>query len=423
MTDVFAFLDRQINDLLRVDVGFSTLPAARRRPVSAETLEGYRTRHGLLTSFQDITERLFTASLKGEADPLIARLIVNEQPDQHGWARHRAVHEQAEQAGRRIRPTFFRTDEVVPGKISEIQCPGSLWCVCEQLDGLYRRFPDRFGGTPPSSLSPAQGFAQDLRAHLHALLGVEPVIHHLLDNASVQAGMRFFLQRTRAHGVKYYGYDKGVTPGDCNFIRAHDFPSLLNENFYRGRFASWMVKELEYDLPPSVVFDEKVPLVLPFWEKTRAQYPDAVRDIFPYTTLVTPDRFQLEDGSRVTLEEFFRLPRGERQYFLKYAGSDISRNWGSKAVYSAAALTRGMIDQLQAEILDGFARNQYWILQKGYSRKETVTYLERDGEAREVEATAKFSGFYGPSGLIAILNMHRPFYKVHGSERTIVSLS
>lgn len=48
--------------------------------------------------------------------------------------------------------------------------------------------------------------------------------------------------------------------------------------------------------------------------------------------------------------------------------------------------------------------------------------LARDGGSIETTAHLKFSGFYGPDGLMGILVMQKPSPKVHGSSDTIMSV-
>lgn len=418
MQKYFDFLDRQINDELRVDTGFTSYPAASVYRMAPDGMEGFRTRYELIKQFQQTTASLFNASLRGYTDPEIARLIVNELPGSHGVPYHKELHFHAAEMPRNITPVFFRTDETVPGKISEIQPPGSLWCTFEQLYLFYRYFRQDFTAGSVFGHPLSRKFVEGLRNYLP----FEPVVHHLMDNASVPAGMRFFLQRTRRQGLKYFGYDRDITAYDCNFIRAHAFQGLMADNYCAGRFTAWKKGLLEYDLPPSIVFDEKLPMIFPFRENTRAWYSDDVREIFPYTCLITPEGFELEDGNHVTLDQFFSLPRKDRPYYFKYAGSSLELNWGSKGVYYAGMLSRPAMEELKTEILRGFGSGKYWILQKKHAKKENIAYLDKDEGLRENPATVKYSGFYGPDGLMAVLVMHRPFHKVHGTNHTVVSI-
>jgi hypothetical protein len=72
-------------------------------------------------------------------------------------------------------------------------------------------------------------------------------------------------------------------------------------------------------------------------------------------------------------------------------------------------------------ILQDAQRGRRWILQEGFEHRENVPALGRDGKEIETEAHSKFSGFYGPSGLMGILVMQKASHKVHGSSDTIMS--
>ena len=245
--------------------------------------------------------------------------------------------------GRAGTPKFFRTDESADGTILEVQCPGSLWGVHDILREFYIESSVDTG----SNLVPlSTAFAASLRS----LVGT-PIIHHLIDNSSHPAGERFFIQRVRQH-ITYFGYDPDIRPRDCNVIRAHDFFALLTENFAVERLEGLRRGELIYDLPPIGLFDQKMLLALPFWSQTRAFYGDEVRALFPYTTILTPEGINLEDGSLVTIEKFSSLSRRQRAYFLKYAGADVSRNWGSRAVYHLGKLSRERCEAQGRKVVD-----------------------------------------------------------------------
>src|SRR5262245_27839583 len=136
---------------------------------------GLYQQHKALKASQSTTLELFRRSLVADADPQLARLFLGELPDHLGESHHRKVLEHG--AGT---PVFFRTDEVAPGKIAEVQCPGSLWGTHEHLRDYY---VSRGHHVDPIS----RGFVDSLRRHV----GRAPVIHHLLDNASHPAGERY----------------------------------------------------------------------------------------------------------------------------------------------------------------------------------------------------------------------------------------
>lgn len=413
MENYYEFLDNQINKTINADVGFSCLLAEKSYPLSRQDQTHFSEKYGTIREFQQKSLDLFNASLEGEFDPELAQLVLNELPENFGREFHTKFMTQ-----RKFLPAFFRTDEVVPGKISEIQCPGSLWGLYEQVHRLVSHYGSEFGESAIFKNGLAQGFADALTEHLPE----PPVLHHLLDNASVPAGIRFFIQKTREYGIRYFGYDKGITPYDCNFVRSHAFAGLFSDNFFQMRLSRSLVGEVRYDLPPSILFDEKIPLIFPFWEKTRSYFPDRVRDLFPYTGLIRPEGVVLEDGEQISLEQFMDLPRNRRDYYIKYAGSDLALNWGSKGVFYAGSLSKKKGKEVFDMIRQDFASGRYWIFQKGYALKSRTNYMNRDNGLESADVHSKFSGFYGPTGLLGILVMQRPFYKVHGSDDTIVSI-
>lgn len=408
MNAYYEFLDRQLNDALGTDLEFNLLLGVKPYQLVPNVLQGFFDRYALIKQFQEITLSLFNASLNGDADPEIASLILNELPENQGWNYHKELN-------LKDTPLFFRTDEVVPGKICEIQCPASLWGICEQLYHFYNHFG--FENTSFNK-SVSENFADMLTRYL----GTPPLIHHLTDHSSIPHDVRFFIQQTRKHGLKYFTYDKGVTPYNCNFIRAHIFVGLWTENYASERLARYKAGNLKYDLPPAILFDEKMLYMLPFWHKTRHYYSEQIRDMFPYTQLITPDGFALEDGSKVDMESFCRLSQKQRDYYIKYASSDFLIKWGSKGVYLASTFSGVKCRDFFENIMKDYHKKRYWIIQKSYLADDVADYITRNGETIRANVHSKISGFYGPAGLMGILMMQRPFYKVHGNEETIVSI-
>lgn len=413
MKDCYQFLDSEINNRLKVTVGFNALIGAKPYYLSQGVLKGFYDRYSLIKRFQEITLSLFNASLHGEFDPELASLILSELSGKRGFQYHKKLTSRQHRT-----PVFFRTDEVIPGKFSEIQCPGSTWGLYEQLYLLYEHFSPTFktGRSFPRNL--AEGFSASLRRYL----GKDPVIHHLLDNASIPHGVRYFIQRSRKHGLHYFSYDKDITPYDCNFVRSHDFVGLYYNNFAKQRLSDCEKGLCFYDLPPSGLFEAKIIQAFPFWDKTSGYYSDEIRKIFPYTQLIRPDGFLLEDGTRISIEQFCRLSQKNRHYYVKYAGSDVNLNWGSKGVFFCSTLSGISCKNLFDKIVEEFNQGRYWIIQKGYRYHDTARFITRGNSNREEKTYTKFSGFYGPDGLMGVLVMQKCFNKVHGSAETVMSI-
>jgi len=411
--DYYRQLDDEINERIGVNIGWTGLIADRPYPMEESTCEGFRSRYALIKTFQEQTLALFRASLNGECDPEIARMVVGELPEKYGVHYHRHLTDRQHRV-----PVFFRTDEVSAGKLSEIQCSGSGWGLAEQLRQLYCDNASVFGAPKYFQRSLAASFTRALNEYL----GTEPCIHHLVDNASRPHGIRYFIQRARGQGSKYFSYDRGLSPSDCNFIRSHDFVTLPHHNFFDERMERCNQGEVCFDLPPSNLFDGKVILAWPFWEKTRDWYSDEVRNLFPYTNLIEPEGVQLESGDRISIDDFCRIPQRRRDFYIKYAGTDIGINWGSKSVFLASTFSQVKCRELMETIVKDRQHNRHWIVQEAIRQKEEASGLDREGEPFEDEAYTKLSGFYGPGGLMAILAMQKCHHKVHGSSETIMSI-
>jgi hypothetical protein len=260
--------------------------------------------------------------------------------------------------------------------------------------------------------------AEGLRAHV----GVEPLVHHYVDGSTNPPGMRFFIQRTRRAGLRYYGYDRGLAPRDCNVVRHHIFAGHLGDKFAPERLARCEAGTLWYDLPPTTLYSQKIPLIFPFWEATRDHFDDEVRALFPFTSLVTPDGIVLQDGNTIPLDDFCALPAQRRTFYLKYGGSDVTLSSRGKGVFYAKTFSRRKLRDFFTHILSGWDQGSFWICQEAHLPTTEVDYLTRAGEVERVSVHSKTGAFYGPTGLMGILQMHRPFYKVHGASDTILSV-
>ena len=115
--------------------------------------------------------------------PAVLHWLINETPESVGIRYHRNLEDR-----HFTLPVFFRTDEVRPGRIIEIQCPGSAWGEL-QLTFEYAVEMGYLRGEE----SPADHFV----AQLTDFLEDAPIVHHFLDHASAPPGMRYFIEKTR----------------------------------------------------------------------------------------------------------------------------------------------------------------------------------------------------------------------------------
>ncbi|MEH2249539.1 hypothetical protein [Nostoc sp.] len=414
MTDVpwYRFIEENIESRTRASVGFTNLIAKQPYAMDDATLDGYRSRYTTLKKFQEITRDIFMASLRGEADPAIADTVLAGQPPCRGKEFHLKLTEKQLKL-----PVFFRTDEAATGAIIEMQCPGSGWEIADYLRDIYLAFPDNFGKPTRFSRSLAISFAQSLRDYL----GNEPIIHHLLNNASRPHGGRYFIQRCREEGLQFFSWD-AVQWKDCNFVRAHDFYDLRYNNFFDQWMEACEEGRLLFDHPPTLLYDAKVIMAWPFWSKSQKYYSNEIRALFPHTNIITPEGFHLTDGSWVSLEDFCQISARKRTYYFKFAGTDPTLNWGSRAVYYAGSLSKPACRQMFDRILADYQVGDHWIIQEARTMSESVTAIDRDGQEIIVDAYTKYSGFYSPDGLVDILIMQQHSRKVHGSPETVVSI-
>lgn len=310
-------------------------------------------------------------------------------------------------------PKFYRTDESKEGKIFEIQCPGSGWGDVILLEKLFRK---KFGSSYPY-YNIQDSFIEEVKK----ITGKDiPSVMHLLDNSSNPSSMRYFIRET-SKGLKYWGFDKEAKNSKCDFIRSHSVYGLIAENLFKIRLEKAKNYEVQFDLPPLLIFDQKMILCLPFLDETKHLFNDKIRQTLSYTYTFTPQGFRDFDGTWVSVDEFKKRKPSNRKYFLKYGGCDTSINWGSRAVYR---LDSDSCNEHIELALTDFNNNRPWVIQKDCSNKEEISYLERGkNEIQKKKLTAKYSSFYSPSGLLAIRTHHRQSTKVHGQEDSIAGMA
>lgn len=219
-------------------------------------------------------------------------------------------------------------------------------------------------------------------------------------------------------------YDEEATAKSCNFVRSHDFFSILHHNFYQDRLQRCQNGEVSFDLPPVAVFDSKLIMAWPFWSKTRQYFSDAERALFPFTTVIERDGMEWEDGNRISIDQFASISNNQRNYFVKYAGTDVAVNWGSKAVFSARSMSGNKIRAHMEDVVKDITTGRPWVMQKSVLTNATVPSLcPETGATESVTGNAKWSCFYGPTGHLGLFAMYRNHHKVHGSEETVISIA
>jgi len=381
--------------------------------LSDEEAQGFIDRYSVLRQFMAISQELFSETLVDDSKKPLRDLILNDTPSGFGLDYHQNIYRLPSSL-----PYFFRTDECIPGKISEIQYEGSLWGNVQVLQSTLA-YMSQFAQFPLrefNSISIAQHVAEAIRS----LTQDHPYVFHQIDESSNMLDMNYFIASIRQHGIKFLGHDYEVSLHNFSFIQTHSFLELVHSSCFADMMTRYEKNELVFNVFPSILFYQKIALAFPFWEKTRERYSDAIRDLFPYTSLVMHD-VTVEGDRHMSLYDFANQPTHERDYFLKYAGANGTINWGSKAVYHLGKSHKNTCLMLLTMASEDFAKGSPWILQKAHHRKEQVTYSNSD----VIESNpmySKWSGFYGPKGFLGGHVMNRSFYKVHGQQDTVCRL-
>lgn len=352
----------------------------------------------LITSFYRSALNVFEAACRRDLPPIVERLLFSGSPPGYGVEFHRRIGSVALDM-----PQTFRTDEDASGKILEVQAPGSFW-------GEYLLLSDFFDPDLGRSTAALRSFCEGVRSYTGQ---PDPTLLHLTDAASSQQGVRYFIARTRGEGLKYYGWDPEVKVGAVDHVRAHSFQSLTNENLFTQRLDDRLRRRGVFDLPVNLIFDTKVLLPLPFWRYTRDFFTNEHRDAFAYTAFLEPDGVvELPDGILTDRASFMSRSPRERAFFLKYAGADLSRNWGSRAVFRLRTRGRDWQHRI-GEAWDAARGGEAWVVQTEMSTG--TPSLTAD------ETYEKISWFSAYGDLFGGVLMTRPHFKVHAGAETSAS--
>lgn len=407
--EVYQFLEAELRASFAACDNLTEIVASAPVPVQTKEIVNRQQRHRTFQRFFQQCRDIFSRCVQGGQSDALRRMLLHDSESFMPPGFYERLPKEAWTI-----PLFFRTDESKSGRVFEVQCPGSGWGDLPLLARLYRK-------THPSSwldtFTPEGTVADDITV----ICGVAgPSVLHLLDNASNPVSMKYFMSLTQPP-LRYCGFEKSAANNAAQFVRSHSVFGLVSENLFRRRLEQCAQRELWFDLPPLVIFDQKMMLALPFLDETREAFDDNIRDILSHTYPVTADGFRDADGQWVTIGEFLARSHSKRRYFLKYAGADTNRNWGSRSVYR---LTNNKADALLKHAIEDGTNGLPWIIQPEIAEKENITFFGRESDGIEqTRLTAKYSAFYGPSGLVGLRTMHRNHHNVHGQADTIIGLA
>ena len=232
----------------------------------------------------------------------------------------------------------------------------------------------------------------------------------MLDASSAPAAMKYLLTQTRPM-LKYWGLDKDVSMYNVDYVVAHSAASLVTSNYYNRYMALAREGKTVFGIPPNLLFDQKVIYLLPFYRETARFFSDEIRSILPFTTFIEGDGFFDENGQFVKIEDFVRRKKSERRYILKYGGTDLSRNWGSRSVYRLSGSDRS---KLLTEANRLAKEGEIWLIQEDISRQSISNISNNIRQIIDKGFYVKLSAFYGIDRVLGIKVMARKHFKVHG---------
>lgn len=322
------------------------------------------------------------------------------------------------------KPILFRTDQSVTGKIYELQPPGSGWGDIP----LIATALCRIGCNLPSKIF---AYTDDYSNNIVEATGKsQPKVCHMLDAASEPPGIRYLFNKTRPK-LRYWGIDQEVSMDNIDYITAHSAASLTTSNYFNHYMGLANEGKLVFGISPNLIFDQKAIYLLPFYRYTKSEFSDEIRSMFPFTTFLEINEsgaygFYDTTGNFVDIETFCRLTKSKRRFFLKYGGTDLSRNWGSREVFRLDTGANDDCSDRLNKIKPLVQKGEIWIIQEDISRfmKETAscdinTIVSED---KRQKPHIKISAFYGSKSVIGVKVMARIHYKVHGQTDTLVGI-
>ena len=315
------------------------------------------------------------------------------------------------------RPIFYRTDQSISGKVYEIQSPGSGW---GDLPLLLDVFASRGYAISPWVINFTHSYAQII---IESTGHNKPKVFHMLDAASAPVGMRFLLASTRPP-IRYWGLDRDVSMDAVDFVTAHSSAALTMANYFSRYLKLAEAGDLVFGLPPNLLYDQKAIYLLPFYRSTRSLFSSKIKDMFPFTTMVENCGFYDKTDSFVPIDTFDVWRKtSRRRWYLKYGGTDLGRNWGSRSVWR---LDGSDAKKLLRQAAEKAARGEVWLLQEDVSRdnpdrtsSQGIQYLMTGKNERK---HIKISAFYGGVRLLGTKVMVRKHFKVHGQFDTAIGI-
>lgn len=379
------WLREHMSKWLGVGSTTSFLPAAHPFVPSAQRSALSRSRSETVPAFFRNCLRVYQAVICDEISPVVGKAIYEDCLPGLGLEYHRSLGQAAQTT-----PHSFRTDESLSGKLYEIQVPGSGW---GEYLLLSEYFSSLHGVKGVSATTTVSTYIDALR---RALYTNDPCLLYLSDTSTGQTGVRYFIQRARAAGAHFYGWDPEVHAKHVTHIKSHSWRSLFTEHNAAEHLARAPHEPTLYDSSLNWMFYSKVMTALPFWRHTFEFFTDSDRALFPFTAILEPDGVQLSDGNLVGRREFIANYLQGKRYFLKYAGFDLHKGSGGNGVYVLEGDSPRTLARLKAA-WDESAAGTTWILQHAVDDKGSSTMQTQSevGKTSKLSVLCSFNTYLG----------------------------
>jgi|GEM_PF-5675296 len=319
------------------------------------------------------------------------------------------VHRRAHLSGRLGVPTFARPDMSEVGQSVEVQIPGSGW-------GYQQAIHQTVDGSAWAGLVNAFSSASGSKRS-----------GYILYNDPFRAETEYFCNLCRNAGVDLQLYFQYLPDSEVGFVRRPPLEDLLSYSGGAEMVDRWLKGEISIEPGPSLLFDQKLPMLFPFHPLLREYFPDKVRALFPETYLIERGKKFLFYGEEFGLENFSKMSGTERKYILKYGGSKKGLRAGGKGVYNLMDLSQSKTQTLlDMACVDWETNRSPWVIQKMIRKKYPVKFLEKNGVEGEKQYCGLFRPMYmfpqdQPAKLVSCIAVFRPTWKVHGAIDCVIS--
>ena len=405
MEDFEYLVAKELNE--KIGVGSFFHPKYFDHPINIKNqISRMKTKQSLLVDFLTIVTNVSQQALINR-DKQLTNILFSEHPVGMDIKYHLSLPESCWKI-----PILYRTDESLSGKIYELQPPGSGWGDLYLFATCYRNL----GFSIPSSLVDfSDVYYKNISKATNKKL---PKVFHMTDATSVPYSIRYLMAITNQ--IQYWGINENVTMNDIDCLISHSVTSTVASNYFFEYLKKSSNGNMIFAISPNIIFDEKAIYLLPFFRTTKNMFSDAIRDLFPFTTLIENNGFYDEENNFINVEDFSKRKPSERKYFLKYGGPDTNRNWGSRSVYRLSSNDCSKLLEMASFLSQ---KGEIWLIQKDVSN-ETNCILSDDitDLIYKKKLHIKLSAYYGSDGFMGAKIMGRQHFKVHGQQDSYVGL-